>query len=772
MFKKTLAATALASILAGCGGGGSASNKAPKVTVSNTSLQESAQIILRATVSDEDGSIASYQWTQKSGFSLSLNNTDTAAVEITAPAVTQSEQAVLTITVTDDAGSSSSADAIVTIEPNLISFKLAGNVTGASGALANVDIQIGEHSFTAAANESGEYSVDISLDDSFAQLPVAAFATGTNQYAHVKMASMVGNLNSLYQSAQDGIVSNAQVAATNISSISSIIYTLTQQQSAKTAASFESALKQIELRSIMSMATALKLVNEHSADNEDLALPDAFNHSLELISVPEALHQYITLAKKDHKALYDATNNTLIEQLSSSFPNAHNFTNEHFYFLGEGYSFGLGQLELREDQTGVKIDRSRKANINWNSSSSGLEVSYQEPIMTHQGPQWFPAYQTSFEVEHFDTKYDYRLLAETDETAVFHVTKHSIKRFPNGEFPETSRPPVSYIGRAIKDSTLGDIANFMEVGKTYSLPRGKVETPIVNSTLSGWDLSYYVLSVTLEDNQTATAQIPSVHGDGRVTYAPQSLNYRFTDDGHFELFDDSNQLNLRYALVLENGKAPRFNLLAKEGETTFSHTAWALEKSNDTEWDTNNLAGIYEYAVNPSFEWLNRLWFEVNADGTAVSVITNDINRNGQLEENEFSVMPGFWQINSRNNLVVRRYRMKESTGSRDYCMPTAFEPADDADCVLYHERELNLHQVVGNTHYVQHLHHFYQDMYRSPTDDPSTGHILWFSTIDNRTWTRLEQAPHSLPPTANKNGTGSNSAQMEELLKREISIQ
>jgi len=122
MKNKTIAKVSLSvltcAVLAGCGGGSSETDNAPTVSVSaSVALKEGRSANIVATATD-DKQIASYQWSQVSGPTLTLTNTTAATVGVTAPAVSSDSDAVLRVTVTDSAGQTASANVTVNVANN------------------------------------------------------------------------------------------------------------------------------------------------------------------------------------------------------------------------------------------------------------------------------------------------------------------------------------------------------------------------------------------------------------------------------------------------------------------------------------------------------------------------------------------------------------------------------------------------------------------------------------------------------------------------------
>lgn len=127
-FKHSVIAGIMLAALSGCGGGSDGSsttpvveNKAPTVTVAAQSVKSGADVSVKATAADSDGSIASYSWVIKSGTQgLTLINANTDTVSFKAPVVTTNTDIVLTVTVTDDKGAKTSSDVKITIQGNAL----------------------------------------------------------------------------------------------------------------------------------------------------------------------------------------------------------------------------------------------------------------------------------------------------------------------------------------------------------------------------------------------------------------------------------------------------------------------------------------------------------------------------------------------------------------------------------------------------------------------------------------------------------------------------
>ena len=116
----------LAMICSSCGGGGGGSapapvipppsNQAPTANAgTDQSVDEGTTVDLSATGADGDGTIASYNWQQESGTTVTISNADMANASFVAPIVAASEVLVLRVTVTDDDGATGSDTVSITV---------------------------------------------------------------------------------------------------------------------------------------------------------------------------------------------------------------------------------------------------------------------------------------------------------------------------------------------------------------------------------------------------------------------------------------------------------------------------------------------------------------------------------------------------------------------------------------------------------------------------------------------------------------------------------
>ena len=109
-------------LLGGCGGGDEEEAPANRSPAADAGIDQTVDAGDTVSLdgsgsSDEDGTIATYQWAQTTGPAVSLSNEDQAATSFVAPGVDTDTTLVFRLTVTDDGGATGSDDVSVTVRP-------------------------------------------------------------------------------------------------------------------------------------------------------------------------------------------------------------------------------------------------------------------------------------------------------------------------------------------------------------------------------------------------------------------------------------------------------------------------------------------------------------------------------------------------------------------------------------------------------------------------------------------------------------------------------
>jgi alpha-tubulin suppressor-like RCC1 family protein len=152
--KKILIVSSLTLTLSACGGGGGGGDQSPNSTPVNQiptanagtdqTIDETTTVLLNGSGADPDGNITDYSWTQISGTSVTLSNTDEASASFTAPDISTDEKLVFELAVTDNDGAKASDEISISVS----------NVNQMPTAIAGTDQTIDETT-TVLLNGSG-----------------------------------------------------------------------------------------------------------------------------------------------------------------------------------------------------------------------------------------------------------------------------------------------------------------------------------------------------------------------------------------------------------------------------------------------------------------------------------------------------------------------------------------------------------------------------------------------------------------------------------------
>ena len=97
-------------------------NSAPTaIAGSDQTVMPGDSVNLSGSGSDNDGTIANYDWSQVSGSTVSITGSASTSANFTAPAASSSEALTFRLTVTDDDGDTGSDDIVITVEPSIVS---------------------------------------------------------------------------------------------------------------------------------------------------------------------------------------------------------------------------------------------------------------------------------------------------------------------------------------------------------------------------------------------------------------------------------------------------------------------------------------------------------------------------------------------------------------------------------------------------------------------------------------------------------------------------
>ncbi|AOS96060.1 Chitinase A precursor [Microbulbifer aggregans] len=760
-----LAVASASILLFACGGGGGSGgndseqqpeNQAPAVTVSATSLKEGTSIDISATATDSDGSIASYSWAQKSGLTLTLENTDSQTVTVTAPDITEDSTATLTITVTDDDGAQASADVVVTVLANIISVTLEGKVTDNPVANANILFTVGEQEFTTTADSNGLYSIALSVDDSRSADMVRAEATSTDE-PQLKLVSLMGSLSSLVTAAgSDELVTREEHLPVNITNLSTALAAQVEKGEPGSISSDEELTARKKLLNggvVFQLATLIKLVLDYS-DTPSVDIPEGIMDTYSLASNRELAANLAGKIQLDNTPVYQTAINAILDdpELVAIQPQqGTDWLDDTYYFTSsaavpapftESATIHFGyKLELEPQGTGILTGREEKSALSWENGANGLSISGAEFVTENY--EFDNNLGTQIRVQTVIQPRQILWLDHNQQVDWIAVIGNKFNRYPDGEYPSTD--PVSFTGAtmAVREAGTENAKDIIQTGFIYSLPvptiQGEVTDPSSSIPYPDFDIQavQMIFSGSVETGGSATITKDTITGNGTPSELQLAAGWSINSDGHL-LVDNVLGASAEYVfLERDDLQTPLTFVITNDGTNERSLIANGYLKEAPA-WSADRAVGMYRHPED-FYTPLQPFWFEVNADGSALTVSGWDANGDNQLSSDEFSQMPGLWKINTAGNLVIRRYR--ELNGP--YCEPAAWDPAQTDSCLLYHEREWVLHQEIDNDKIgLRHYHRFFYAPFRDPLASAPDDHELWFASIFNIYFEKIDERP------------------------------
>ncbi|MEP0176583.1 MAG: hypothetical protein ABJD02_13230 [Paraglaciecola sp.] len=728
---------------------------APTVSADNQSAEESSVVTLSATATDTDGSIQTYEWTQTSGDSVTLDDASSASASFTAPEVTEDQTLGFQITVTDNDGLTASTNATVDITAKMLDVSIAGVVTDGPIANANVLLEVGEQSFTTQADENGAYSIDVSVDDSYIDSIVKATATGSDANSIIKLVSYFGILSSILEGAgNDATLTSDELFNTNITNVSTAVAAsleLAVGGEIFTLEALEAAQTNLDGNLILPFATAIKLVIDYASENPDLTLPDTVTDTFALLKDQDTITPYISYIEESYAEEYAAAQSLILkdDSLIDSSINESNVIDTYYFFVVSSSTSQGQQLVLNDDHTGKEIFYERRdtgsgeTELTWELTETGYTITYIEPE-TYSSSTYINDEIGYTEVYSSIISKNINILVELTDTVLISTSSTWLFEFPEGEFESYTETDIPIQKLIMKSSAVKSSVGQLEMGIEYalSLPyfHNTITIPEGLSELSNTDAqssyAYAVFSGDSDIGGSVTLNYPNTGFDGITTFEETQATWSIDDSGNLLITYSEGYIETSL-LDISNNNTLLASVLVNEENNGYTAASTDYQLKRTTTWTLDNIPGIYALDWGVLGDPDTLFWLDLNEDGTGT--------QNNSYEDNEgivsISSLSILWQLNESGILSIRRYY-----GTEGYCDPEEFDPSPQADCNLYNDRELDLlttTEVNGEKRiHTLHTHKFYFD-YRLKQIDPNyTEHALQFISAGIRYWIKLDDTP------------------------------
>lgn len=384
-----LALLTSALIVTGCGGGGSdssdstpppTSNNSPTVSISgDAEVSEGKELSLTAVGSDSDGSIASYSWQAISGPTVTLAGSDSENVSFTAPDIEEDAELVLEVTVTDNEGATKSAQITINIKREVLSVTITGIVTDKPIDSPNVAVQVGDDLFEVTAGVDGKYSVEIEVDDSFANKLVRLVALGNNAInPEVEFVSQLKSVATLItQAGDDATLTKNENFGVNITNVSTAEYALVKRDNGdvQDEASLSDALLAVDADEKLLLASLIKII----VDEENYTLPEGVDSTLALVSNANDIDNFVNTVESQDPDLIEATKKAIKDDDDLIDKTIGDITGEFILTMPQYYRSVSAQLHFSSESKGSISFSDLDATFTWQQTGPNVDMTLDEP---------------------------------------------------------------------------------------------------------------------------------------------------------------------------------------------------------------------------------------------------------------------------------------------------------------------------------------------------------------------------------------------------------
>ena len=680
-------------------------NLTPIVSAQDSNIQEGAELSITANAQDSDGSIQSYVWTQVSGISLELLNANSQEVSFIAPAVVTDETIILSVNVTDDDGAAASTNVTVLITANILTVTLNGLVTDAPIANANISVNLGGQEFSAIADENGVYSIELAADDSFVTEIVTLVATGEGADSPIKLVSVLGDFASVNNlSGEDKILTKDEIFGVNVTNLTtattSLMESANNNQPITSLDQFASALSDIDTSSILPFATAIKLVVDFSESNPTLALPDGVTDTFALVGDKDIVGAFIQTAQNNEPESFAQAQSDIFADVNIVQGSSVTNTSVVNAYYGANQLFDIfsGKMVINEDGSGYRSEFNRGHALNWTLADNGIDIDYgidgwaQFRIFVI-----LPGDNVTTEQVTFVTGTTISYLSQTETNALILVQDTSILSYPNGELPDSEPAVQTAIISVVFETGITNAFDVLQRDANYSFPiLPQFNIPVIGDVSDG-SHSVGAVDTVWNADGTLTYQLPTLATD--LSTGEQELTSSWSIDSRGHLLTTINDRELDITFVVENGgKTPLVNVVSESvdavtGDAITIAVTWPMLLEEAT-WTAESVVGIYEFVRRIPVP-LSDSWIELDENGSGVRVSTNDTNNDGQLTNDEFTILPFYWDIIAENLII----RFGGGFFGIAPCDLGGFDNSSEA-CPVVLEEEIDLHQINENGEY------------------------------------------------------------------------
>ncbi|MCW8108807.1 hypothetical protein OPS25_09910 [Alteromonas ponticola] len=621
-------------------------------------------------------------------------------------------------------GGGSSSQTVTQSPPVEEKIRLTINGIATDAPLAGADVTLMldgvETDHTTTTDNDGHYSFQLEFVDSDLDKFVTIKAMGTGSQITAGLISLVGELNELVEDAGDDKV---LVASENFGVIVSHLTTAkygllieaNESEEVHSQAVVERLSENISQQDILTLATAIKVAIDKAVDNAELALPPGFDDTLELMRYSEVMHEYVNsvlLTEEFTAAQKETLDDPTIYDSALTFP-----TSFELYFLDfAGTEMANHAFKFNADNTG----KYQNVDFSWKHSGSSLDIqfakeSYTESFSFEGEPQ------QSVRRLHGLQKVNLRMVSESDDTLGLAVRYTHETLFPDDPERENEVVETSELVTATMDTYLISFAT----PTTLHIPladQGNRKGLTLNS--DAVDFNVRADKFTFNADGTAVGEITGI-----------TANWLFENDALILEYVSSTQSWLSdyvfpfTSMAMRKVSSDNFvdkvqvNLSDANGVETFANVYQANLSEKSKTWDKEEIPGIYAFEFDLDGSALNQFYFILHENGDADTISTDDENGDGELTLDEVTRFYGTWTV-EENSLQISRTMLRNGASNSECRTPGVLSTQEE--CLLFHERSMELINRQDDEFYLFHNGHFYFQNVYGEFGENVPDYILW----------------------------------------------
>ncbi|GAB3036861.1 hypothetical protein GCM10027098_38800 [Bowmanella dokdonensis] len=736
-------------------------NHPPQFGVEDQTVMEQAEFSLSVEALDTDGGIASYVWEQISGPAVANLVTEANRISFSAPDVSVNTALEFKLVVSDRLGKSAEKTFKVTVEEFEYRFDLVGQLTAPLFAGAEVVVAVGEQNFSGNTDETGKFRIALNLGDDAAVHPVIVTARAASPYDKLAVSSVPGTVDSIYLSAKE-VEGQPLTYQVQIDHITSAIHAELDKAivSAEDSHDLISISSQIRAADIIPTGMLFKLMLDDYQAGELSAYSAQINDLLAYSRQQQEIPELLDDIQGEREELYYSKMNDFISDLPGfSIDGEETF---YFYESSTQNTSDSGKLSLKQDGTGV-IHFSPEDTSYPNGAADFSWTEIEEQIN-------FSVDSEKLFLGSWDCFLFYDINSSFCDVFIENLEMRKVY-FPNGEpvllinlltraewyTSESYYKPIlmSMRWRTAEDLILPE--SVIELDKEYviQLPKLSVGEDTNNSEwiTSDYRSFHLTLSGSWQTGGGVKIRYPTVDNAGVSLEEVVEGTWLISTDGNVSLQFDESKLFRKANLVFikDTNEVPLVNILLSSNDKEYASSGRVVKKDFDAiNIGAETFSGIYKWPVF-SNKPLEEFWFELETDGTATTYYSNDSNNDGMLSVHEVIVYPGFWKLDEKNKMVIRRYRRSWETSGGEICQPSGYQPQIGEDCFLYNERIWELDSLESGSLqgeaglYLSQQHKFYNFYIFEPTDYDGVDQIYNLS-VTSQTMLKIVKRPVELP--------------------------